>query len=474
MRYAALLRVSKNTGMLMSGTVVRMVFSFAFIVYAARYLGVDGFGKYTLAQHYFELFLSLSATSLGILVTRETAKDVGWLRGNLAPAVVMVVMLSIVAGGLLAGLARLIDYAPDTRVAIYIATVALLPGAICTLAEAIFVAFEKAEFVAAGTAFEALVRTVAGFAVLMMGYGLVALLMVLVATRLLLLMFYGTLLVRQLPEGHWGWGHRAMRTLALRWRVFAAENWLSTLYGNLDVVLLSIFHSEAAVGIYQAAWKLIRLGTVVAQSFATAVFPYISRLYVSSREVFQQVNEQVLKYILATILPAIVTITVLADRIILLVFDADYEQSVPVLRVLVWLLVPQFLNPFLSRVLFARGEQRQSLKVAAIGLTTFVILAVCLIPRWAAVGTAWASLGSALVALVSYLVFCFRRDGGGRVLAILARQAVATGLLCGLLYVMRADHLLLTLAAGAALYVVLLFALRVVSARDMRLLQELH
>ncbi len=474
MRYAALLRVSKNTGMLLAGTVVRMVFSFAFIIYAARYLGVEGFGKYALAQHYFELFLSLSATSLGILVTRETAKDVAWLRGNLAPAVAMVLLLSVVAGGLLAGLARLVGYAPDTRMAIYIATAALVPGAVCMLVEAIFVAFEKAEFVAVGTAFEGLVRTVAGFAALMMGYGLLSLLVVLVATRLLLLVLYGVLLVRRLPAGHWGWGPGAMRTLALHWRVFAAENWLSTLYGNLDVVLLSIFHSEAAVGIYQAAWKLIRLGTVVAQSFATAVFPYISRLYVSSRDTFQQVNEQTLKYILASILPAIVVITVLADRIILLVFDAQYLPSVPVLRVLAWLLVPQFLNPFLSRVLFARGEQRQSLKVAAIGLTSFTILAMLLIPQWAAVGTAWASLGSALIALASYLAFCFHREGSARVLAILARQAVATGLLCGLLYLMRTSDLLPALAAGAALYVVLLFALRVVSAHDVKLLQELR
>jgi O-antigen/teichoic acid export membrane protein len=474
MRFAAIRRVSKNTGMLLAGTVVRMVFSFAFIIYAARYLGVEGFGKFTLAQHYFELFLSLCATGLGILITRETAKDAAWLRGNLAPALVLVTMLSVAAGAMLAGVARLIGYAPDTRMAIYIATAALLPGAVCTLAEAVFVAFEKAEFVAVGTAAESLVRTVLGFAVLMLGYGLLSLLVVLVVTRLMLLVLYGGLLLRRLPAGHWSWGHRAMRTLALQCRVFAAEVWLSTLYLNLDVVLLSVFHGETAVGIYQAAWKLIRLGTVVAQSFATAVFPYISRLYVSSRDVFQQVNEQSLKYILASILPAVVGITILADRIVLFVYDTDYTASVPVLRVLAWLLVPQFLNPFLSRVLYARGEQRRSLMVAAVGLASFTILAICLIPRWAALGTAWASLLSALVALACYLAFCFYKSGGARLVVMLARQGVATGMLCTLLYVMRAGELLPTLAAGAALYLVLLYALRVVSTGDVKLLQELR
>ena len=67
------LRVS-NMSALFIGRLFDMAISFAFVIYIARLLGVVGFGKYALAQRYFELFLSLSATGLGIYITREIAE----------------------------------------------------------------------------------------------------------------------------------------------------------------------------------------------------------------------------------------------------------------------------------------------------------------------------------------------------------------------------------------------------------------
>ena len=54
-----------------AGTIGRMIISFGFVIYLARYLGVEGFGSYELALSYFELFLSLSAAGLAILITRR-------------------------------------------------------------------------------------------------------------------------------------------------------------------------------------------------------------------------------------------------------------------------------------------------------------------------------------------------------------------------------------------------------------------
>ena len=83
--------------MLLLGTVTRMVFSFAFVVYVARYLGVETYGKFALTQSLYDLCTSLCATGFCILVTREAAKNLGWLIRNLAPVVAIIVILSCVA-----------------------------------------------------------------------------------------------------------------------------------------------------------------------------------------------------------------------------------------------------------------------------------------------------------------------------------------------------------------------------------------
>jgi O-antigen/teichoic acid export membrane protein len=474
LRYPALRRLTKNAGMLLVGSVLRMLFTVVFVVYAARFLGVEGYGKFALTQNLVELSLSLSATALGILVTRETAKHPEWLSRNLAPALGLVVALSLVAASGLVIFAHLANYAADTRLAIFVATFALVPGAAGMLAEALLVALDDAEYVGVGTAAESFLRIALGFTVLYLGYGLVPLFVVYIVTRTAQLLFYAALLMRRLPAIRWRVSFRTLRSLVRDWRTFALENWLATLYQSLDVVFLSVFHGEAAVGIYEAAHKLIRLGAVAARCFTTAAFPLIARLYVHARDTFHQVNIQSTKFILAAMLPVAVGITLAAPHIVTFVFDREYADSIAVLQILAWLLIPQFLNPFLSHVLFARGEQGRSLVVAVVALAAFLAAASLLIPGRGAVGAAWASLIAATTALGGYLAFVAAGKNGRTVLAMLSRQAVAAGILCGFILLVKGSGVILTLVAGGALYAASLILLRIVQSADFKLLQELR
>jgi O-antigen/teichoic acid export membrane protein len=460
--------------MLLLGTMLRMVFTLGFVVYAARYLGVEGYGKFALTQNLFELCLSLTATGLGILVTREVAKDHSWLTRHLSPSIAMIVALGAGAGGLLAAVSHFAGYASDTRVAIHIVSVAVIPAALCALAEAIFVAFEKAEFVAIGTVVESLIRIGLWLGALLTGHGLFALCLILIVTRSLQLALYTLLMARRLPPIEWSVRFGTLRSLIREWRIFAAETWLATLYLSLDVILLSFFWGEAAVGLYDAAWKLIRLGQVVANAFTTAVFPLISRLYHDSRETFQQVSEQSIKYILAIVLPAVLCISILSERVVLLLFDRQYAESAPVLQVLAWLLIPQFLNPFLSRVLYARGQQRRSLIVSAVGLASFLAVGLYLIPKFGVIGTAWSAVLSSYAALACYIVYCTAGTDRRSIAMILLRQIAAATVLCIALHLMKDTQLPSVLAACAVLYAAMLIGLRIVSTSDVKLLQELN
>jgi O-antigen/teichoic acid export membrane protein len=474
MRYQAATRVSKNAGMLLVGTVLRMSLTFAFVVYLARYLGVTGYGKYALTLQLFDLFVSLTATGFGILVTRESAKNGDWLGRHFGTLVTLIVCVSLFAGAVLASIAYVAGYAPDTRLAIYIACAALIPTALSAVAEAAFVAFERAEVVAGGIALEGFVRISLSFAALLIGYELLSLFVILVGTRWLQCVIYALLLRQRLPKVGLYWSLPEIIALAREWRVFAAETWVATLYTSLDLVLLSFFYGEAAVGIYDAAWKLIRFGPVIASSFTTAVFPYISRLYVDAKETFQLVSQQSVKYILACILPAVLCITIFADRIVLFLFKQQYAESAPVLQILAWLLIPQFLNPFLSRVLYARGQQRRSLAVAAVGLGTFLSLAFFLIPMFGPVGTALTVVISAYAALVSYFWHTMLGTDRRPLLVIFGRQVVASAALLLALLLVRGSQLVPMLLACAALYAIMLVSLKIVSFKDVQLLQELR
>src|SRR5438445_4902393 len=67
--------VTKNAAALFVGRTAVMALSFVLGLYAARLLGLAGFGRYAIARMYFDLLLTLGVTGLTILITREIAKS---------------------------------------------------------------------------------------------------------------------------------------------------------------------------------------------------------------------------------------------------------------------------------------------------------------------------------------------------------------------------------------------------------------
>jgi O-antigen/teichoic acid export membrane protein len=309
--------------------------------------------------------------------------------------------------------------------------------------------------------------------VLISGYGLLSLFVVLIATRSAQLGLYWFLLARRLPPIRWRFSLVRLWTIVRQWQVFAAETFVAAFYFNLDTIILSVYWGEAAVGMYDAACKLIRLGTVVAGSFATAIFPYMSRLYVDARDVFHQVSQQSIKYILAVSLPVVLGMSIYADQIVLFLFDKQYADSAPVLRIVAWLLIPRFLNPFLSRVLYARDHQLRTLTVSIVGLVTFLGLAFFLIPSFGPVGTAWTSLLSSYAALVCFIVLVIAGTDSRPIVKILVRQAAAAVVLSLALTFMKNTQLVIMIAGCSVVYASTLIVLRIVTVNDFKLLLEL-
>ncbi len=466
------IRTSKNALMLLFGTIARMVGSFAFVLYSASLLGVVGFGKLSITIHFFELFLSLVATAAGILLTRDSAR---WRRnrnGLFTSSVILVALLCVAAPFVIIPLAFGMGYSKDTIQAIGISCLALIPASISVLYEAEFVAHERAEFVTAGIAVESLVRIGLSILVLKLGYGLMELSWVLVLSRTALAVYY-FMSLRTITGHAWEFSWRLTRRFMLRWRVFAAENWMATIYTNLDVLVLSWISGEAAVGLYSAAWKFVRLGAVFAKSFTTAVFPVMSRMYKDSKDSFNQLFRHTVRIMCMIALPAIVGVSVFTDGIVGVMYTDEYKDAGPILRVLIWVLLLEFLNPFLSHVLFSKGKQKQSMYVAAIGLCVNSSAAFLLVRQFGAMGAAIGCILGGLVATLCYLFFASKLDElFGLILEIIRVSLAACGMGCVLYLFGEAPWPFIGFAAAVS-YVVLLFVVRAIRINDLRFVRRI-
>jgi O-antigen/teichoic acid export membrane protein len=465
------LRTAKNALMLFSGTATRMIATFAFIFYTANHLGARGFGQYSIIVHYFELFVSLSATAAGILLTRDVAR---WRRNRnklFSSGVILVVILAMLAPILLIPIAMAFQYSRETIIGIGCASMGLIPAAVASLYEALFVATEKAEYVTVGSAIECLVRIGISLGLLLFGYGIVEISCVFVLSRTIQLAYYHYVM-RRISHHKWDYSRRATGRFLKRWRVFAAENWMATIYMSLDVIVLSWLAGETAVGLYSAAWRYVRLGGVAARSFTTAVFPTLTRLYTESRETFLKVFRHTFRVMCMIALPVIGAVTVIPDRVVDLLFKKDYAGSAPILQVLIWVLLLEFLNPFLSHVLFSQGRQRYSMYVASIGLVTNSILVTLLVLKFGPVGAALACVVSGLIASMCYLYFTSELRLIGSMLVEFCRIFIASAAMAFAVSLVADQNWFVIFAVSISTYAVMLFLVQALRPHDMRILKN--
>ncbi len=457
--------------MLFLGTACRLVFSFAFIIYVASLLGLDGFGKYSLGLHYFELFVSLTSAAVGIFFMREAGRRPGRMSQLLNHALVLVAILSVASASVMLALGHLLNYSADTRQILLIASLALLPAAAAVVLEAAFVSLEQAHVVTGGTAIESVLRIGVSYFALTAGFGLLSLFWILLLARVVLVLYYTISLARRVPL-RWRFRVKRFRLFAWRWRVFAAENWLATIYTSLDVVILSAFHGEAAVGLYTAARKVVRLGSVAAKCYTTAVFPLLSRWYVQSRPAFDQLNRDTLRILVATMLPAATVVMVFASQIMGLLFKDQYTDAIPVLQVLAWVMLLECLNPFLSHTLFAKGQQHRSMYVAGISLVVNLAATMWLAQQWGAVGAAWGGFAGALVACGGYCLFSFDWRDVCQLLVTTMKVSLAAAALAVVVWMLPLGHWLFALVTASAVYLLLVMLLRVITKTDLRNFQK--
>lgn len=472
MRVNAILRTSGNTVALVGGTVARMVANFAFVLFAAADMGVTNFGRYSLAIFYFELFLSLAATSIGILLTRDLAR---WRRCSndlFTSASVLALGMAALAIPSMWVVSRFLQYSADTSQAILIAAIALLPGALAVLCEAAFVAYERAAYVTAGNVLESLLRIPLSVAVLMLGFDWVHVMWVFLAARIALFGFYLWGLSRLWPL-RIRLRRRTLPRYVARWRVFAAENWMATLYTNLDGFVLSTLCGEAVFGLYSAAWKVVRLGSIFAKSYTTAVYPLMTRMYGKSRDAFGRLYRQTIRGMAIVALPVVVVICLMSPAVIKLLYTDEYTEAIPILRVLVWALLVEFLNPFLSHALFAQGKQRKSMHTAAISLAVNSVLTVALVHRFGAVGAALGTVFGGLVATVCYSFFLMPPAERTATLVVISRIGVAAVGLGTTLVAFAAKPLWVQGGIGLTVYTSLLLIVGVVRFSDARELKKL-
>jgi len=462
--------ILKNTGFVTISQVLLKIISFLYNVYVVRRLGDDRMGQYATALAFvgvFEIFAELGVTQY---VMREISRDRSKITDYFWNLVVLRCLLGCVNLALIPYLAFRFGYSGDILLGIGIYTTSFLLAAFGVPLSTVLTAYEKLGYVSILDVVTRAVVILLGTAFLMGGLGFIWL----IVGNLISLVVYillAILFIRKL--GISGFAFHVEPSLWLRLiragLPFGIISLMLSLAYSIDTVILSKFVSHAEVGWYGVAYNLVFSLLIFMGGFQAAIVPTLSRVYKEDVEQVKRWYRFTVRVIWLISLPVAVGGALLAYPIIIFLYTHEFLPSGLAFQILAWDLPLVMYASFAGNMTTITDEERSAARIYTINTVTNIVLNLILIPRFGLIGAALVTVLTDLISAVQF-IFLFRRKLGILFVTpgVFWGTLVAVGLMAGGVWLVRELNLLVAIFTGAGIYLVLVFALRLVK------LEELH
>jgi O-antigen/teichoic acid export membrane protein len=183
----------------------------------------------------------------------------------------------------------------------------------------------------------------------------------------------------------------------------ALANLFSVIYFKVDTIMLASMRGSDAVGLYNAAYRLLEFTLIVPAYYTGAIFPVVSASHLTNPQRFLLIYRRSVKYMWVASLPLALGVSALAPKMIEVLYGKNYMASIPVLRVLMWTLLLIAVNAINAPYLIAMSRQKIVTFLTLAGMVFNIGLNFIAIPRYGILGAAWITLLSEVVTVAMFL-----------------------------------------------------------------------
>jgi O-antigen/teichoic acid export membrane protein len=377
-----------------------------FVIVAARGLGPVQFGVYVLLLAIVEMLAVASGSGYIDYLTRETARDerLGW---GLASQLTWLRLACTISFAVIAlGIFRALGYSRLVLAAAALMSLTLIPRSISEAVQGVLRGIGRyVEFFIIELAFALTLLMGAGF-LLMRGGGL----------RLVIVTELAATCAAALVGLLFAVKHRTKQQLCVTksvlFRTSAVFNiyaFVGNLYDRLDVVLLSKLAGNYATGVYGVAYRPIGTLQLLPYGVLYSLLPTMSRG--SGTQLEREGLEKAMGLLLSTSFVIVLATMVFSDAAIPLLLGARFAESAAALKILVWAVIPRYLNYALNMSLLAARCERVFVTTSLICLVVNVIGNLVFIPMFSWRAAAALTIATELV-LLAQNVYWLRRTTG--------------------------------------------------------------
>ncbi len=473
--------VAKNSAAPMALSLFNKGIDFVFAAFYLRVLGPAQAGSYATAIATAGIFEIVANYGLNILLIREVSQDRSQagrflFNSSLLRLLTAAIALLPVAGYIWAGGRGPNPLSSAELTAIGLLMVGMLFSGLTLGVSGLFYVYEQAEVPAAMSTVTTLLKVGLGVAALLTGFGFVGLAAVSIVVNVITLAVLLVMAAGRFElHGPWTVDQPLLRSMLRLGFPLMLIHLLQTVFISIDVLLLRqlLPDGERVVGYYNSAWKWFNALQIIPSYFTLALFPIISRAIKQDMDAARRMYRLALKLMLLLALPTSALFTFAAFPLIGLLGGREFlPDGAIALQLIMWSIPFGWLNSVTNYVLIALGMERLQPRAFALAVGFNIVANLLFIPRYSYVAAAVITILSEVVLLVVFAAFLRRRGAGVDWLALAARPVLLTALMLAALWLGGRLHLLIGLTLGITVYLVGLFALRIIGPEERAALGE--
>jgi O-antigen/teichoic acid export membrane protein len=475
----AIQRFAKNIGSLFTSQILSYLISLVYTIYLVRYLGVENYGILSFALALVSILGIFADFGLNILTTREISRENSLTNKYLNNVFSLKLLQISILIVLLVLIVKILGYPSKTMYVIYFMLIFLVFSTFSSFFASIFQAYEKLEYQSIAGVLNNVLMLIGVLILIYYNYGLVTFTVLYALVAGVILIYYIFILTKRfklpLPKIRidWDFWVPTIKTAAQ----FGLAGVFVTIYIWIDSVMLSFMQGDQAVGLYNAAYRIVLLLIFIPAVVNTAIFPVMSRLYESSTDSLKLIVEKYFKYMILIGLPIGVGITLLANKIIILIFGQAFIESAPALQILIWATVFTFANSAFVQLFQSTNRQVFLTKITFIGMIVNIILNLILIPKFSFIAASFNTLITEFLILAMVLIVAQRIGyvNNGKKLINDSIKIIISTIIMGLfIWIFKDLNLFLLILMATALYLFVLFVLKGIDNEDIKIIKNIR
>ena len=195
--------------------------------------------------------------------------------------------------------------------------------------------------------------------------------------------------------------------------IFFAMSCMTTIYVNLDIIMLGLMKGDYETGLYSLVSKGKTLFTCFGGVLIASALPQVSIAWSEgNRERFREITQRSIGLIMAVNLALLAFALVFAEDCVLAMGGASYSGATKAFRIMVISIAPIGLSNILGgQALVPAGREKRLLQAEIIGAVANLVLNLYVIPRYSINGASVTTLISEVIVWIVCGYYILREVG---------------------------------------------------------------